>query len=78
MTTFNELKKSALKSCKESKTPMTLNCAVCNILDKMPTEELCKFFIASFLGGEATLRNMIEEQIIGAVINAVRYDEAVK
>lgn len=74
MMTLTELKERAVKNCAESKMPLNLYASVGNELNKMPLTELIKFYKNSFTGAKQSLRNYLEEQIILAVVNQVRYE----
>ena len=71
--TLDELCAKSKRKVAESKTPMTIAAAVSDAIKDIPNDELI-----DFLKRECyyDIRYYLEEQIIGAVVNKIRYQDS--
>ena len=73
--TIEELCSKSRLLIAESKTPMTIAAAVSTLLEGKSDTELIEFLKRDCY---YDIRNYIEEQIIGATINKIRYEDSIK
>ncbi len=73
--TLKELCEKSRQKVAESKTPMTIAAAVSELLEGKTNAELIEFLKTECY---YDIRYYLEEQIAGAVVNKVRYDDAIK
>ena len=73
--TLDELCAKSKRKVAESKTPMTIAAAVSGLLEGKTNAELIEFLKSECY---YDIRNYLEEQIIGAAVNKIRYDDSIK
>lgn len=73
--TLDEICKESRQIVAKSKTPMTIAAAVSELLEGKTNTELIEFLKTECY---YNIRYYLEEQITGAVVNKIKYDDAIK
>jgi len=73
--TLDELCAKSRQKIAEGKMPMTIAAAVSGLVEDKTNAELIEFLKSEC---HYDIRNYIEEQVIGAAVNKIRYDDAIK